>query len=82
MVHVDVPEGDVVDDAAADGADGGADAAHADPLEQHVLRGRLVVVLHRDAVVLTTILLLKCYSLLYDKITTYRAEKICLYVVW
>ena len=53
MVHVDVPEGDVVDDAAADGADGGADAAHADPLEEHVLRGRLVVVLHGDTVVLT-----------------------------
>ena len=52
MVHVDVSEGDVVDDAAADGADGGADAAHADPLEEHVLGGRLVVVLHRDAVVL------------------------------
>ena len=45
--------GDVVDDAAADGSDGGADAAHADPLEEHVLRGRLVVVLHGDTVVLT-----------------------------
>ena len=52
MVHVDVSEGDVVDDAAADWADGGADPAHADPLEEHVLRGGLVVVLHGDAVVL------------------------------
>ena len=39
MVHVDVAEGDVVDDAAADGADRHPDSARVDPLEEHVLGG-------------------------------------------
>ena len=53
MVHVDVAEGDVVDDVAADGADGHADPAGVDPLEEHVLRGGIPSPrLDSDAVIL------------------------------
>ena len=38
MVHVDVSEGDVVDDTAADGSDGQSYTTSIDPLKQHVFR--------------------------------------------
>ena len=41
MVHVDVTEGNVANDVAANGADCDAGPAGVDPLEEHVLRGRI-----------------------------------------
>ena len=48
MIHVDVTEGDVIHEAASDGANGHADPAGVDPFKQHVLG----VVLHRNTVIL------------------------------
>ena len=37
VMHVDVTEGDVIHEAASDGANGHADTAGVDPFKQHVL---------------------------------------------
>ena len=47
-MHVDVTEGDVIHEAASDGANGHADTAGVDPFKQHVLG----VVLDRNTIIL------------------------------